>query len=1007
LPANAGESPYPPAPGHENLPVVFWGNYMPTIGAQQLDQNGHIHGASDLHPFMTLAEDSDEQFIRYALDAGLDGFQSCTICTESMYAAARKVHGQTGRMFYINPEWTDLGDTPEKAAKTMADFALAQAKNPHLFRLQGKPMYFFYNHGSWSGSPSGSITRRSDQDSRNVPQVKDLMRKQGVEAWLLPSYFFFDKVALDRQDLLYQSWPAFQPPQPGEPQWLPQTAWDGQGNWTPGDMRPDVAAALHERLKAAGGRFLFIPCVWPGYDSSNRAAQAIHTAAFGLRTLRDNLRMWVTMGYRQINFITWNDINETAMLPSSRSPFGFSRVIRYYRQLAEDGTSPFAAPTAVVAYDPEVLYGEQLSFQFLNLPEKHAFSSDYLCTVRLENLDGSEVTTLTTRVGVPDERTDALTEARFDTTPLIGKAEVLSPVVSVTRVGSENNERKPVFTNLRLPPIALRSNKLRYYTPYAIALDCVAPDGAVTLAADGQQAGLRRATTGDVVAFRAQTKLDTPLRRLSLAESRLTCGTFRDDDTAAALGERNVHLFLRVRCEYPFTYGMALSEGRIRDCFTHDYLGRIPRMTVRIEAPTFEGNSFPHGRPDAAEWHGIHFGNNKPVYRLEAPLDAKVSLSLPGAAAPFAETTLAELAKAPLTVVAPDAGVKGAVRLELATDGAEFNCDYPLPPGGDYVRSIPVFGVGDATRYFHAWALTADDQVAYSRPVVLVRGPATATDAVVADTEAAIPVPLIRTGGVFDDFVDSMTGRPINPFTPADVVVASFPARQIPYYLYDCFEGSGDMLNDMGVAHQLGRAWLSPTGCTWIADGWRGAGLRLTSGTMHLKSKSWPHGAYTFSARVRLAAPSAAPAAAVTTSAGGRGEEQAPCFSGIAVAGLRIDVAADGTVRMSENLRHPEATAASPQALVEGWNHVVVTHDLRTLRLFLNGQPAGEAALATPTYKRTHSTPTIAFVAAAQPAASPATPRLTGALDQVEIIGTALTPEAVASLHEKGQWLAR
>lgn len=102
--------------------------------------------------------------------------------------------------------------------------------NPHLFRLNGKPMYFFYSHGSWSGSPSGAITRRGDQDSRNVPLVKELMKKQGAEAWLLPSYYFFDKVALDRQDLLYQSWPAFQPPQPGEPQWLPQTAWDGQGN---------------------------------------------------------------------------------------------------------------------------------------------------------------------------------------------------------------------------------------------------------------------------------------------------------------------------------------------------------------------------------------------------------------------------------------------------------------------------------------------------------------------------------------------------------------------------------------------------------------------------------------------------------------------------------------------------------------------------------------------------------------------------------------------------------
>jgi hypothetical protein len=1007
------QSPYPPAPGHEKLPVVFWGNYMPQIATQQLDQNGHGHGAMDLFPFMTHAEDSEEQQIRYALDAGLDGFQSCTVCPESLYNAARKVREQTGRMFYINPEWTDSigGSSPEKAAKTMADFALAQAQNPHLFRLDGKPMYFFYNHGSWSGSPSGEFTGVGDQDSRNVPLVKELMKKQGVEALLLPSYYFFDKVLLDRKDLLFRAWPSFQPPQAGEPQWLRETAWDGLGNWMSSDIREDVAAAMHEKLKAAGGRFLYIPSVWPGYDSSNRAHQATHITSFGLRTLHDNLRMWVTKGYRQINFITWNDVTETAVLPSTRSPFGFSRLIRYYRQLAEDGTSPFDAPKTVVSYDSEVLYGDELYFQFLNLPEKNAYSSDYLCKVRLENLDGGEVATLTTRASVPDQRTDALTEARFDTTALIGKAEILSPVVSVYRLSRESNERMTVYADLRLPPITLRYNKLQFYTPYAIALDRVAPDGALSLAADGQRDGLRRAATGDLITFRAATKLDTKLRRLTLAESRRTCGTFREDDTPAALGDKNAHLFLRVRTEEDFGYRLALSGGKILERFISHYTVFEPK---KIDSPVYEYKSgapgsegkpfkpYPRVKSQKSEWYGLRFRTG-PAYRLEAPLAAKVSISLPDAEKPMVEATLAELAKGPLTIVGPEPGV--AIRLELTLSGAELNRDYPLPPVGEYVRSVPVFGVGDATRYFHAWALTADDKVAYSRPSVLIRVPS-ATETVVAGPEEPVLAPLIRTGGIFDDFVNNYTGAPVNPFTAADVIQPFIPARMIPYYLYDFSEGSGDMLNDSGDAQQLGRAWLSNDGCTWIADGWRGPGMRLNGGKIHLRAKSGPHGAYTFSARLRLANPGAAEKAAAPD-AGAPLVADGDFWQGVTAIGFGTDILPDGKVRAMRKVGNSTATVVSMEALGAGWNHVVVTLDLLTLRIYLNGKPAGEAKLTSPGYGRTHSTPTIGFSKAAKAIDPQATAQLTGDIDQIEIIGTALTPEAVAALYEKGQWMAR
>jgi hypothetical protein len=85
----------------------------------------------------------------------------------------------------------------------------------------------------------------------------------------------------------------------------------------------------------------------------------------------------------------------------------------------------------------------------------------------------------------------------------------------------------------------------------------------------------------------------------------------------------------------------------------------------------------------------------------------------------------------------------------------------------------------------------------------------------------------------------------------------------------------------------------------------------------------------------------------------------------------------------------------------------VVTLDLLTLRIYLNGKPAGEAKLTSPGYGRTHSTPTIGFSKAAKAIDPQATAQLTGDIDQIEIIGTALTPEAVAALYEKGQWMAR
>jgi hypothetical protein len=682
------------------------------------------------------------------------------------------------------------------------------------------------------------------------------------------------------------------------------------------------------------------------------------------------------------------------LLPSTRSPFGFSEIIRYYRQLAEDGTSPFAEPKTVVSYDPEVLYGDELYFQFASLPEKNAFASDYICQVRLEDLEGKEVATLTTRHEVPGERQDALSEIRFDTKGLIGKAEVLSPVVDVWRVGRIGNERQALFQNLRLPPVILRYNKAQFITSYAIALDKVAPDCELSF----ENPALVKAQTGSLLQLKAIVKGKEPLRRLSLAESRLNRGAFRLEDADASYAKTLESSFLRIRCENEISYKISLSEGTIAERFANHW--DPARTTVKINAPSCESKSFPVGGKGSGRYGSLQDSIGKPNFRIQAPASAKISLTLKGADKPFVETTLKELAAGPLTCSVDADGAKGAVRLELALDAVEQNKDYPLPDSGSYRRSVPVNAYDDATRYFHLWALSESGKVAYSRPLELIKVPKAGQKTVVASPEDPVACQLIHTRGIFDDFVDSSSSSSVNPFDAGDLLAVKLPARLAPYYLYDFEEGAGTTANDGGTAHQLGRAWLSENGCSWIKDGWRGGALKLEGGSLTLRAKSWPSGAYTFSARVKI---------------GGKPKEDAPLagdgdfWQGIAMQGLRIDLLPDGRVRALRQIRDCEGKAVSADRLADGWNHVAITHDLQAIRIYINGKLSGEGKVSKPGYMRTHSTPSIAFSRVEQSLKAKDAPAssFTGELDQLEIIGTALSSEDVAKLYELGQWLPR
>ena len=987
--------------GVDKEPVVFWGHYMPQVPLIYTDFG------TDSFPFISAEGDAVVQYERHivsALDSGVNGFQMLVWPDERMYQAAKNVYARTGRMIYVNPQWCDQKGGFDKVVEQMGNFAVAHKDDPHVFRIDGKQVHFFYGGRNWSG-----------ENDELLPKAKELIKARGVEVLFMPESTKTDKFLLDRPELGYGNWPFMKRPEPGPSKWLAQSKWDGIVSWGPGDTPYTLAEMMMERLKKGPNKdFVYMPEIWPGYDSVNRPNQNIHCQHYGVKVLHDNLRMWVEFGLRQFSVVTWNDMNETLLLPSTRSPFGFAEILKYYHQLATDGASPFESPKTVVAYDPEVMYGDELYFQFLNIPEKGAITSDYIYHVRLEDVNGVEVASVAARSTVQDERHDSLVEARLDTTQFANRVEILSPVVDVYRADRVGNERKLVHENLRLPPVILRYNKIQFFTSYVIALDRIAPDGAITLEGAKGSSRTINAVTGELLPLKATVKGDEGLRRLTLAESRLACGAFRADDAVKEMPEGKLRAFIRLRSERNFEFNLKISEGGVLERYA------IHWNSLMVLKKYAQGDcvsaAFPYKDPkDTSSRMSLQDMNGVPTFRVDASKDSVISVISKTDGKPVIETTLSRLAAGPVTVSADIGGSPAAVRLEMTMDCCEPNFDYPLPQSGEYLRFVPVDANHDATRYFHAWALTASDRVAYSRPVEVIRVPSvdgsksnflgsilkgSVRKTVVDSQNAEIPCQFIRSFGVFDDFVDSSSSCARNPFTSRNVIETRLPARLIPYYLFDFEEGSGSLLNDSGTNHQCGRAWLSDSGCEWIKDGWSGSAIKLKGGVISLRGKSWPHGSYTFSARIRLGEKSKSDA-----SLAGDGDY----WNGIVTEGLRIDILPDGGVKASRNIRECEGSATSSLHLGKGWNHLVVTHDLNSIKIYINGKLGGEGAVGKPGYLRTHSTPTIGFsnVAKKLAAKDAPSPSFDGDLDQIEIIGTALGSDDVVKLYDCGQWMAR
>ncbi|EIP99433.1 hypothetical protein OpiT1DRAFT_03949 [Opitutaceae bacterium TAV1] len=1010
--AAAGES------AKAKSPVVFWAHYMPQIPNGHLHAHPHPGGNNDAWPLFSPQENNPiveyKQHMRLALASGINGFQMLTFTDEKMYQAAAEILRETGHMFYVAPEWCGIpANKPEKTVQAIETFFKKHQDNPHVYQEKGRQVHFFYgNPGNWSQTPDG------------IRQMRNELERRGVAVLFVPTIYSFERIALDRPDLISKPWPSGVS-QPGPLRWLTETGWKAATGFD-FSLSP-VAKILDARLRQNASDFLWIPALSAGYDSSNRPVQAIHTPFLGMRNLLDSLRTWISLGYKQITYPTWNDCLESMILPSSRNVYGFNTILRHYRDIAQTGGSTLSEPQVVVSYPVDVLYGDSLYFQVAAIPSAGE-SIEMRASVELvpvENLPPvvlESTTVCSSATGDP-----AFVEILWETNnafsisgvqPFVTIAVRRHPVEATalaTREGGGEGEAvwETLYSKIPVSGTRLRYNRIANPVPYAIDLARVSPV-APTLRIEHDSALNVYRGAIDIPPAQRNGGRDVAIRKVHLSEGSMSLGAFRRPVASGPAGDKiDSHwlenTFLRIESSENIPLELRIQNGVI-----HDFYSPSPDISQAIA--TFDSSRAKFSsRPP-----GSHALRSR-VARLSLSPDAQIVLdaSEPGSSAAknpirVMETSFAELA----TRVHSGGGAlvrtvtlgekKITLGLSLTTDATEPNVDFPLAPRDNYARWLPLDMRSDPIRILQAITVFESGQVSFSSPVK-VESP------VMQPTDMA-PVQWIATNAPFDTFVRQDSSTTQNPFDHADVRKGQLPKNAIPYDHYDFEEGAGARLNDRGSSQQLGRAWVEHGGrgtghvarysnegdghYQWV-PGIKGKALLLDRDTViRVRSKSSPIGPETISLWVHVVA---------SVGEDGKRDETTDLISGtsrflrLSANAFTLDLTADSGATFSFKRALASANLNSLSGITPGWNHFVFSYDLQTVTAWINGREIAKSDVS-PAYQRTHSAPSIGFSKPLSPQAFGGRLAFSGAIDEVEVIGTALSADDIEKLSKQIPW---
>ncbi|GAT32545.1 concanavalin A-like lectin/glucanases superfamily protein [Terrimicrobium sacchariphilum] len=925
--ARAGALPLPSR--SPESPVIFWAHYMPMVPHGHMHAHPYSGGNHDAWPFdaqHALLQEDYEEDIRQALDSGVNGFQMLIFVPEDIFEAARKVRKETGRMFYISPQWAYANPkTFEETEKRIVEFYEKHLDDPHVYTKDGYQIHFV-----WESA------RTSD-----VAALQKKLQDKGLKIVLAPTIRSLTSPDLD----------------PARIAALGLRAAEG---WMHGAPEGEEPRALTESLAGpTAGGFLYVPSIAAGYDSSNRPGQFIHVPFHGVRTLVDSLRTWVSLGYRQLMLVTWNDPQESLEIPSSRNIWGHNEILSFFHGVADDGKSPFADSKVVVSYPVECMAGDQFFFQVVGLPARGK-TLEWRAQVALHPVGASDaqgaIVLRSMSEGAADR--ESLLEMRWDTSGVVGVVPAIQPIVSVDYRES-GGEWQPLYQNVALPPTRLRFNLIQYPVPYAIDLARIAMEPKLALSV--QPGGLL-----DTVALTIDGDAST-IRKVNLTDGTRSLGAFREPEAAGNFPLRDIFVRIEASEDRPLT--LAVEGGVIRDFY--GVAGRPNDALKTVNAPSATFSIRP-----------VNSEARSRVARLDLSPDARLTLNyVKGDPSQAVTANLDELRRGASRTVSIG-GKPATLSMILTADMTDANIDYPVKTG-PWQRTIPLHLEEDGPMLLQAMALLRNDRVAISPPVWVERPGA----------DPLVAAQWLATEGTFEDFVNPSSETTLNPLSLDHVIAGFVPRSEIPWFHLDLEEGAGTRLNDRGISQQAGRASIETGGLKrdelfkpgivgdweWLESGHRGRALRLGGDSViRFRSKSSPVGAQTTSLWVEV-------------QASGRGEKSR--WSTLKAGPFRLEILSGRESLLAFDRGGVKLERRVETAFLPGWNHLVFVYDLSSVRAYLNGADLGEVAAGKPAYQRTHIMPSIGFSGT-----SPDGPAFTGVLDDVQVIGAGLGPDGVAAL---------
>lgn len=358
-----------------------------------------------------------------------------------------------GTDFYINPMFDGISGTPEEVATALTDFYRKYAPHPNVRKHDGKILILGYHMNRWK--------------PEFWREVFDLCRKQGAQ---FEAYFEFrTSQTPDRRDAggcakLAESVEEYAK--------LPDVA----GIYFFYEL--DEPELLAETFRRACGKYgkKWGSSLQVGYSGAQRSWRSDwYHPFYGSGVLRRSGEILLREKPDFVHMTTWNDYQETELRPTLFQQDSELRIAgAYLRRWRGEPAPASATPDVVVSAKREILAGEVLRIEYVNLPVSGGKAAELNLT--LLNLDDGKPIASGSAKTI-DTAVPAAGEWLIDTADFAAKSPVypsgVIPEVTVTANGKKSVRR--------LPAVLLRhgraDNTITAMTPLAAA----PPDRAFSL----------------------------------------------------------------------------------------------------------------------------------------------------------------------------------------------------------------------------------------------------------------------------------------------------------------------------------------------------------------------------------------------------------------------------------------------------------------------------------------------------------------------------------------------